>query len=406
MEKSNEKIYWKKKSKIQKVYPYLTNDLTCEVVVIGGGISGALTTYFLAKAGVNVVVIEKNIIGYGATISAPATLEYQSDFDMNKLDKLKGEKQAEKIYKMSLDAIDIIEKIDGEFEKATGFKRQDAIYFTNKFMQKSNMQKEFKSRKEAGFETSLLNSHKILNISSAILTKNASAVINPYMFTQGLFEYLSTFKNVKIYENTSIISVTPKYSSVECKTNNEFKILANSAIFTSGIDTLKYLKEITNVELYKTFSIVTKPLIDKENIKDKSVNFTARDSGEPYHYIRFDNNGRIIFSGENTKMNEKFMDSKFFYNLSNDKYKKLSNSMNKIFNNLNSIPIEYTYSSTFVNTKDTLPIIDEIPNMPNCFCNLGFGTNGIIYSAIGANMLKNAINGLYTKDMNMFKIFR
>ena len=80
--------------------------------------------------------------------------------------------------------------------------------------------------------------------------------------------------------------------------------------------------------------------------------------------------------------------------------------MNKIFNNKDNIKIEYAFSSTFVNTKDNLPIIDEMPNMPNCFCNLGFGTNGIIYSAIGANMLKNAINGLYTKDMNMFKINR
>jgi len=58
-----ERIYWKKKSKIQKIYPYLTKDTICDVLIIGGGISGALTTYFLAKAGVNVVVIEKNIVG-------------------------------------------------------------------------------------------------------------------------------------------------------------------------------------------------------------------------------------------------------------------------------------------------------------------------------------------------------
>ncbi len=405
MQKVNEKIYWKKKSKIQKIYPYLTKDITCDVVVIGGGISGALTTYFLAKSGANVVVIEKNIVGYGATLSAPATLEYQSDVDMYKLEKMKGNKEANRIYRLSLDAIDIIEKIDDEFEKATGFKRQDSIYFTNKFMQKSNMAKEFQVRKEAGFDTTLIDSHTVLNVSSAIFTKNASAIINPYMFTQGLFEYLSTFKNVRIFENTSIESIKPMYDSVVCRTNNDFKVMSNSAIFTSGIETLKYFNSL-NAELYKTFSIVTKPLIQKEYLKDRNINFTARDSVEPYHYIRFDNNGRIIFSGENTKMNEKFMDKKFFTNLSNDKYKRLSNSMNKLFNSADNIPIEYTFSSTFVNTKDGLPIIDEMPNMPNCFCNLGFGTNGIIYSAMGANMLKNAINGLYTKDMNMFKILR
>lgn len=405
MQNINEKIYWKKKTKIQQIYPYLTKDLSCDVIVIGGGISGALTSYFLAKSGVNVVVVEKNIIGYGSTLLAPATLEYQSDMDMYKLEKMKGKKQANRIYRLSLEAIDLIENIDNEFERSTGFKRQDAIYFTNKFMQKSNMMKEFQARKEAGFDSALLDSHTVLNISSAILTKNASAIVNPYMFTQGLFEYLATFNNVRIFENTSVDTVKPMYDSVECRTNNGFKIIGSSAIFTSGIETLKHLN-LSNIDLYKTFTLVTKPLIDKEYLKDRNINFTARDSMDPYHYIRFDNNGRIIFSGENTKMSEKFMDKKFFLNLSNDKYKKLLSNMNKLFHSVDELPVEYKYSSTFVNTKDNLPIIDEMPNMPNCFCNLGFGTNGIIYSAMGANMLKNAIHGLYTKDMNMFKILR
>ncbi len=405
MVNQNEDIYWKKKSKIQKVYPYLTDDISPDVLVIGGGISGALTTYFLAKEGLKIAVVEKNIIGYGSTSRTNAILEYQSDMDMQRLEKLVGKKCAQRIYKLSLESIDLIEQIDSEFEKPTGFKRQDSIYFTNKFMQKSNMSREFEKRKEAGFDAALLDSHTMLNISSGILTKNASAVINPYMFTQGLFEYLGKMKNVKIYENTEVVSVTPMYDSVECITQNGFKISSDSIIFTSGIDTLKYIDR-PNVDIYKTFTLVTKPLIEKENLKDKSINFTARDSIDPYHYIRFDNNGRIIFGGQNTKFTEKFMDERYFAGIANDRYKKLSNSMNKLFNNMPNIPIEFAYSSTYVNTKDSLPYVDEIYGMPNCFCNLGFGSNGIVYSTIGASMLKNAINGLYTKDMNMFSISR
>ena len=310
MQKTDGEIYWKKKTKIQKIYPYLTNDISTEVLVIGGGITGALTTYFLAKEGVKVTVVEKNIIGYGTTLTAPAILEYQSDMDMYKLEKILGVKGAERIYKLCLNGIDIIEEIDKEFDKNTGYKRQDAIYFTNKYMQKSNMSKEFEVRKKAGFDAALLDSHNILNVSSAILTKNASGIINPYMFTQGLFEYLSTFKNVRIYENTEVKKCTPMYDFVECRTNNDFKITAGNVIFTSGIDTLKYLGNI-NVDLYKTFTLVSKPLIDQEYLSDRKINFTARDSLDPYHYIRFDNNGRIIFSGENAKYTPRFMDDKY-----------------------------------------------------------------------------------------------
>ena len=405
MQKTVENVYWKKKSKVQKIYPYLADDISTDVLIIGGGIAGALTTYYLAKEGVKVTVVERNIIGYGATSTANAILEYQSDMDMYKLEKIIGQKQARRVFKLCLDAIDMIEDIDNEFEKPTGFKRQDSIYFTNKFMQKSNMSKEFLVRKNAGFDTSLLDSHAVLNISSGILTKNASAIINPYMFTQALFEYLSKMKNVKIYENTEIKEIKTMFDSVECITSNGFKITSNSLIFTTGVETLKYINN-PNIDLYKTFTIVSKPLIEKEYMKDSTINFTARDSIEPCHYIRFDNNGRIIFGGENTKLTEKFMDNKYFYNVSNDKYKKLNTSMNKLFSNIENIPIEFAFNSTYASTKDGLPYVDEIPNMPNCFCNLGLGSNGIIYSAIGAGMLKNAINGLYTKDMNIFRINR
>ena len=405
MQKTVENVYWKKKSKVQKIYPYLADDISTDVLIIGGGIAGALTTYYLAKEGVKVIVVERNIIGYGATSTANAILEYQSDMDMYKLEKIIGQKQARRVFKLCLDAIDMIEDIDNEFEKPTGFKRQDSIYFTNKFMQKSNMSKEFLVRKNAGFDTSLLDSHAVLNISSGILTKNASAIINPYMFTQALFEYLSKMKNVKIYENTEIKEIKTMFDSVECITSNGFKITSNSLIFTTGVETLKYIKN-PNIDLYKTFTIVSKPLIEKEYMKDSTINFTARDSIDPCHYIRFDNNGRIIFGGENTKLTEKFMDNKYFYNVSNDKYKKLNTSMNKLFSNIENIPVEFAFNSTYASTKDGLPYVDEIPNMPNCFCNLGLGSNGIIYSAIGAGMLKNAINGLYTKDMNIFRINR
>lgn len=63
MQVNNGNLYWKNKSKINKIYPYLTHDIKADVLVIGGGIAGALTTYFLAKEGANVVTVEKNIIG-------------------------------------------------------------------------------------------------------------------------------------------------------------------------------------------------------------------------------------------------------------------------------------------------------------------------------------------------------
>ncbi len=395
-------IYWLRKSKINKTYPYITNNEECDVLIIGGGLTGAITAYFLAKEGVNVIVAEKNIVGFGCTSGIPATLEYEVGIDLHRLEKVIGTISARKIYALCLDALSKIESINNEFDANTGFKRQDSLYFTNKFMQKQSMSKEFNSRKDAGFNPYFLQNHELINLNTGILTKNSSGVMNPYLFTQELFNYLSTLNNVKILENTEIVDIQTGYESVECKTNNNFNISAYKVIFASGYDSLKYMPNIP-INLSKNFVIVTTPV---ENLNKFDINFTAREASDPYHYIRFTNNNRIIYSGEDVKFNDRLMDEKYLNNFASERYKRLYANMRKTFPNISNMKIDYTFNTTLVNTKDTLPIIDEVPNMPNCFFNLGFGNNGILYSAIGANMLKDAIKGYYTKDMVMFRADR
>lgn len=394
--------YWKEKSKIKNVYPYLTSNLKCDVVIVGGGISGAITAYYLANEGADVVVVEKNIIGYGQTLASSAIIEAQIDLDILKLEKIIGFNHSKKVYKMLYDAIDEIEMINEAISENFEFQRKDLIYFTNKFIQKAQMQKEYDCRKKLENELLFLDSHDIIDMQNGILTKKASATLNPYMFTQAIFEYLNRMPNVRIFENTNIDNIITSYDNVKCITNNNFKILSDSLVLTSGLDALKYMDNVP-IELSKTYTIITKPLKNYENL---NLNFTARDSAFPHHYIRFTNTGRLIFGGEDTKLNDKFLDEKYSSMIANDRYKRLRLSFEKILYGIEPPSIEYVSNASICNTKDSLPIVDEIPNMPNCFCNIGFGTNGIIHSVIGANMLKNAIKGFYTKDMNLFKINR
>lgn len=395
-------LYWQKKSKIANTYPYLTKDTSCDVLVIGGGITGAITAYFLAKEGANVIVAEKNILGFGSTSADTALLEYQFENDMHKLEKNIGIKATNRVYNLSLGAIEKIEKIDKEINGSTGFKRQDAIYYTNKFINKSSMAKEYNSRKKAGFNSYFIDSHSVINLNSGILTKNASGILNPYLFTQNLFATLDELDNVKIYENTRIDNIKCVIDGVKCVTNNNFKISADSVILASGFEALKYLIKAP-IELVRSFTIVSKPV---KELKNFDTSFTARDSGQPSHLLRFDNNGRIIFTGEEVKLTDKLMNKRVLKSVANDKYKRLYNALDKTLYNIPNIEIEYAFNNTVANTKDSLPIIDEIPGMPNTFCNLGFGSNGILHNVIGGNMLKDAVKGFYTKDMNMFKIDR
>lgn len=51
--------YWPIKNGLLATFPALQHDLRCDVVVIGGGITGALAAYDLVRAGAKVAVLDR-----------------------------------------------------------------------------------------------------------------------------------------------------------------------------------------------------------------------------------------------------------------------------------------------------------------------------------------------------------
>ena len=53
--------YWNE-FEMERKYPKLTQDITADVAIIGGGLTGIQTAYYLQNKGYKVVVLEKDKI--------------------------------------------------------------------------------------------------------------------------------------------------------------------------------------------------------------------------------------------------------------------------------------------------------------------------------------------------------
>jgi glycine/D-amino acid oxidase-like deaminating enzyme len=78
--------------------PALTQDESCDVVVVGAGIAGLSTAYELARLGRSVVVIDRGGIGNGMTARTTAHLATELDDFYSELIKVRGEEEARIYY--------------------------------------------------------------------------------------------------------------------------------------------------------------------------------------------------------------------------------------------------------------------------------------------------------------------
>lgn len=71
--------FWAIKNGLMCVLSQLKANICCDVVVIGGGITGALIADELGTNDFDVVVVKQRDIGWGSSAASTALLQYEID---------------------------------------------------------------------------------------------------------------------------------------------------------------------------------------------------------------------------------------------------------------------------------------------------------------------------------------
>ncbi len=168
----------------------LPGDISCDVAVLGGGITGALVAYRLASEGVDTVLIDKRALGTGSTAASTGLLQYEVDTPLVDLIGMVGEDRAVHAYRRGLTAIDELEEIVNDLGDRCGFERRESLYFASHFWHARRLRRECECRRRHGFAVELLDARALRTISSiaarAAIRSTGDAQIDPYRLAQQL----------------------------------------------------------------------------------------------------------------------------------------------------------------------------------------------------------------------------
>lgn len=401
--------FWTKTKDINRQYSYLDKNVKCDVLIVGAGISGALTAYEFSKYSKDIMVVDKNLVGYKSTSISTAILQYEIDKDFIGLKNLHNEEWATKSFKLCEEAVHGIRKIVNELEEDCEFNYRDCFYYTNKSSDIKNLKKEFDIRKEYGFDVSYIDEKDAMDkfsfpVKGGIYTKNASGEINPYKFTRALIKSVED-KGARIYENTNIVEYKYVDDGLIAVTQNGFKIECNKVVICSGyLGRTFFDKEIS--ELSRTFTLVTEPVNQFDGWYNRCI---IRDTEDPYIYFRTTQDNRILVGGEDVDIKgERSKAANLRHNkmLSQDKYNKLETILKSMFPYIEDIKIDCQFSGVFAETYDGLPYIGEHSDFKNFYFNLGYGSNGILYASLGAKMLAKLYYEKEDKNLDLFSFER
>ena len=222
--------YWIKHTNKHKQYPSIDHDLTANIVIVGAGLSGLSTAYYIRNAAKDVIVLESDQIGYGASGRNTGKLTFQHGLLYHTLMESYDKIFAQRYYQAQIDAMISIKAIIEEHRIDCEYQSSDALLYTNDATKIAQLQDEYQAYLDLEIPCEFLRSTtKPIPMEAGILVHD-QAKFNPYSYCLGLSDVLDQ-DNVPIYEHSPLSDMTTTDHGYELMVNDHI-VTANKVVFT------------------------------------------------------------------------------------------------------------------------------------------------------------------------------
>ena len=353
----------------------LEGDEETEICVIGGGLFGLTTAYYLTKCGKKVIVLEKGEIGSKVSGNTTGKITSQHDLFYAHLIDDYGEEYAKKYLEANEKAIENIKQIIKEEQIDCDFSMQKSYVYTTKEDEVLEIQKEVEAVNKLGKNAKFVDKIDLpIKIKGAI-EFDGQAQFHPRKYMLGLAN--SIIKQNKIYQYTTVTDVEKngeKYNVYTDKGTVEAKYVVIASHFP-----IINMPGFYFVKMYQSTSYLI--AIETESQLPQGMYINVK---EPMYSFRTANcNGKevLLIGGVGNKTGEPIED--------NSHYEKLEKKAKEMYPDCKVL---YRWNTRDCISLDKIPYIGEFSNlMKNVYVGTGFKKWGMTSTNVAANIVVDKI---------------
>jgi glycine/D-amino acid oxidase-like deaminating enzyme len=387
---------WQSTRALLPPHAVLRRDRACDVLVVGAGISGALAADALSDAGLHVLVCDRRFPLQGATLASTAMVLYETDLPLLQLIARLGRRDAERIWRRSFLAARALRDRAHRLGIDATLEDHDTLYLQGDLLDARGLRREAEARARAGFDVGYLAASEVaarygIRRRAALLAGGATSA-NPRALAAG-FLRAAAARGGGLLAPEEIIDVRARATGVRAFTRSGHQIHARHLVFATGYE-LPRVIPARGHRIVSTWAIATPPQ-RRTPWPGPSLIWEASES---YLYLRTTAEGRVLCGGGDADIADAARRDALLGRKAAWLQRRLSALLPQV-----DARVEFAWSGSFGASASGLPTIGPVPGLRNCYAVLGYGGNGITFSMLAAQMLRNLLTGGDEPDLDLVR---
>jgi glycine/D-amino acid oxidase-like deaminating enzyme len=386
----------------QAKYPSLSGTHDADVVIVGGGITGAAIAYFFAEAGVRVVLVEARRVGRGSTAASTALLMRETDETLGSLQRRYGRADANRIWELSHEATrDLVSTLR---RLRVPVDERDTVFFTTARHAVGPLRRECERRRRAGFSAAWMSPGQLLAATgiagAGAIRSRGNAQCDPYRACVALLRAASR-GGARIFEHTRATRIDRTRDGVTVRTSRG-RISAARVVIATGYATPAFKPLAGRFRMKHTYVLATDRVRRHQRRTSGLDDVLLWDTARPYHYVRWTDDGRLLLGGGDRPIVSPARRRQAFV----DSTRQLRDHFAHLLPGLKDVSISGAWEGLFAMTPDGLPYIGTHRRYPRHLFALGYGGNGMTFGILAGRLLLDMFRGIPNRDLELFAFDR